>query len=226
MSLDDLNLDGVRLAVLDVDHTLVDGSTAFWFGVYLARRRQMPWTMLVRGAWWGVKHRTGYIDVETVMQGSAVHLGGMSGELIDRMTEEAFEQHIRPRIFPQARELVERCHELGIATLLLSASGDPMVRHVARDLGIPDHIGNKLEMNDGIATGRLLQPYAYGVGKLDALEMYLADRAFDISECAGFADSRSDLPLLRELGFPHAVNPDRGLRREAEENAWPILDLV
>jgi len=226
LGLENLRLDGVRLAVLDVDHTLVDGSTAFWFGYYLARHGEIPWSTLMRGGYWAIKHRTGFIDVEAVMQGSAGHLGGMSTEHIDHLTEQSFKTHIQPRIFGQAREIVARCHDLGIQTLLLSASGSQMVEQVARELGVPDHIGNELEMSDGIATGRLLQPYAYGVGKLDALESYIAERSIDLEQCAGFADSQSDLPLLRRLGSPHAVNPDRTLRREARENAWPILDLT
>ena len=225
MSLENLNLDSVRLAVLDVDHTLVDGSTAFWFGYHLVRRRQIPWTMLVRGAWWGVKHRTGYIDADTVMQGSASHLRDMPREHIDRMVEQAFERHVRHRIFSQARELVRRCDERGVDTLLLSASGAPMVRQVALELGVPNHIGNQLEMQDGVATGRLLRPYAYGEGKVEFLMRYLENRDVQLSECAGFADSRSDLSLLRSLGSPHAVNPDRTLREEARAKAWPILDL-
>lgn len=225
MSLDGLRLDGVRLAVFDVDHTVVNGTTALWFGYYLARRGQLPWSTLIRGAVWATQHRAGMIDTETVFQSSAKAFGGMSMALIEEMTKESFERYVRPRIYADAREIVTRCEARGIATLLLSASGYQMVQEVGRELGIADLIGNHLEVEDGMATGRLLRPYAYGIGKLRFLEEFIAARSISLGECAGFADSYSDAPLLRAMGFPHAVNADRRLRREARTRSWSILDL-
>jgi len=35
----------------------------------------------------------------------------------------------------------------------------------------------------------------------------------------------TDLPMLEAVGHPTAVNPDRGLRRAATENGWPVLSF-
>ena len=49
-----------------------------------------------------------------------------------------------------------------------------------------------------------------------------ARESFDLGASTAYSDSHSDLPLLEAVGHPVVVNPDRGLRREAERRGWPI----
>ena len=64
---------------------------------------------------------------------------------------------------------------------------------------------------------------ATGAAKLDCLEAEVG--SFDYSLATAYANSASDLPLLRACGTPVAVNPDRVLRHAAFEARWPILRL-
>ena len=111
----------------------------------------------------------------------------------------------------------------GIPVLLLSASGEKMIERIARDLDVEYCIGNRLEFEDEVCTGRLHKPYVYGAGKLVLLEGFIAERGIDLAGCAAFADSQSDLPLLEAVGFPHAVNPDRRLRKVVQQRGWPVV---
>ena len=63
-----------------------------------------------------------------------------------------------------------------------------------------------------------------GPGKLEALRLALGD--VNLQEAFAYADSASDLALLRACGRPAAVNPDRTLHRVAREEGWPILVLA
>ena len=45
----------------------------------------------------------------------------------------------------------------------------------------------------------------------------------DLSQCYAYSDSASDLPMLRAVGHPVAVNPDGKLERHARANGWPIV---
>ena len=54
----------------------------------------------------------------------------------------------------------------------------------------------------------------------------LAEReGYDLAECTAYSDSHTDLPFLEVVGHPVAVNPDRRLRRIAQERGWPILEF-
>jgi phosphoserine phosphatase len=63
----------------------------------------------------------------------------------------------------------------------------------------------------------------YGDGKVQALRLALGE--IDLRGAFAYADSASDLPLLRACGHPVAINPDRSLRRVARRSGWPILTL-
>lgn len=75
----------------------------------------------------------------------------------------------------------------------------------------------------GAHTGLLAAPFCHGPGKLLRLEQVLGWR--DLERATAYADSGSDLPVLRACGTPVAVNPDRALRSAATASGWPILDL-
>ena len=45
----------------------------------------------------------------------------------------------------------------------------------------------------------------------------------DLAASYAYSDSESDLPMLRVVGHPVAVNPDAELRRVAREEGWEIM---
>jgi hypothetical protein len=50
-------------------------------------------------------------------------------------------------------------------------------------------------------------------------------RGYDMSECYAYSDSETDVPMLSAVGHPHAVNPDKVLRRMATDHSWPVLQF-
>ncbi|NEE58659.1 HAD hydrolase family protein, partial [Streptomyces sp. SID8455] len=65
--------------------------------------------------------------------------------------------------------------------------------------------------------------YAYGPTKAEAVRALAVSEGYDLSRCYAYSDSATDVPMLEAVGHPHAVNPDRALRREATLREWPIL---
>jgi phosphoserine phosphatase len=77
--------------------------------------------------------------------------------------------------------------------------------------------------DDGLYTGEL-EYYAYGPTKAEALHE-LEAKGIDLSASYAYSDSHTDLPLLEAVGNPVAVNPDRELRKIAEEREWLIREF-
>jgi phosphoserine phosphatase len=50
-----------------------------------------------------------------------------------------------------------------------------------------------------------------------------AREGYDLSESFAYSDSESDLPMLRAVGHPVAVNPDSHLLRVAREEGWQVM---
>lgn len=76
--------------------------------------------------------------------------------------------------------------------------------------------------DDGCYTGEI-EYYAYGPTKAEAIKALAESEGYDLSRCYAYSDSATDVPMLESVGHPHAVNPDRTLRREAALREWPIL---
>ena len=108
--------------------------------------------------------------------------------------------------------------------MLVSASGDEMVRPIGELLGVTDVIATRMSIVDGRYSGEV-EFYAAGPSKVEGVREMAAERGYDLAECYAYSDSSSDLPLLEAVGHPSAVNPDRALRRVAIENAWPMLEF-
>ena len=127
-------------------------------------------------------------------------------------------------VTPAARFLLQRHLDTGDFCVVLSASPHELVEAVTIALGAHRAVGTHLEVVDGRLTGRLDGPFAYGAGKLEALEREVG--RIDLADAIAYADSKSDLPLLERCGTAVAVNPDRALRRTAAAHGWPIVDLA
>jgi len=98
------------------------------------------------------------------------------------------------------------------------------VEAIADDLGFDGALGTICQVRDGCYTGRALR--ALHAEAKAACVRELAEReGFDLSACTAYSDSHTDLPFLDAVGNPVAVNPDRELRRVAQERGWPVLEF-
>jgi hypothetical protein len=80
-------------------------------------------------------------------------------------------------------------------------------------------------IEEGRYTGEIAY-YVYGTAKADAVRELADISGYDLSESYAYSDSSTDLPMLEAVGYPHAVNPDRLLRKESIARGWPVLDFT
>ena len=152
-------------------------------------------------------------------------LKGVYFDNLLELADEHFEKVLEPAIFPGARELVDSGKKRGLRQVIVSGSLDFLVAPLARHLGIEDAITNRLELDAGVATGRLRKPIVAAAAKARFIQEYARDHDLDLLESYAFSDSYSDYAMLAVVGRPAAVNPDRRLRRAAKEMRWPVMEL-
>ena len=153
------------------------------------------------------------------------HYKGMSEDRIAVLAEEVFTSVVKPRIFRGARDLIDKCHAAGQRVVLITGSLDWTVRPLSAHLGADDFIANRLEMNNGTATGKLLRPVVAGPEKAGLIVDDAAKAGHDLARCSAYSDSYSDVPMLSVVGHPSCINPDKKLRRLARAYDWPVLDI-
>jgi len=151
---------------------------------------------------------------------------GMSEDRLVTLSEELFEDVIKPKIFPRTRDLIEESRRAGCRQVLISGALDFTLRPLAEYLRVDDFIANRLEFFEGYATGKLAKPFVGGATKADIMRRYARQHGIDLAESWAYSDSFSDFPMLAVVGHPTAVNPDLRLRSVARSYDWPVLELT
>jgi len=154
-----------------------------------------------------------------------VRYKGESEDRLRAMAQELFDSVLKDAIFPGAYELIDKSRQLGLRQVIVTGALDLTVQPLARHLKIDDYVTNRLEFVDGYATGRLLPPIMAAATKASWMRIYAEKENLNLSDCYGYSDSLSDLPMLSVVGHPTAVNPDIRLRSTALQHDWPVLDL-
>lgn len=148
---------------------------------------------------------------------------GWPAEEVKSIVNETLEELIAPSVYAEAAALIEAHRSAGRAVVLVSASGEEMVAPIGRMLGATDVIASRMKIgDDGRYTGEI-DFYAAGPAKAHAIKEFASERGVDLDVSFAYSDSITDEPMLRTVGYPRAVNPDRGLRRLAQEEGWPQL---
>lgn len=129
---------------------------------------------------------------------------------------------INPLVYDEAVALIEEHRAAGRDVVIISASGSEVVEPIGAMLGVDQVIATTLVEKDGRYTGEV-DFYAYGPNKAVAMERLAEQHGYDLDASYAYSDSETDAPMLRAVGHPFAVNPDKALRKIAEENDWPIL---
>jgi HAD superfamily hydrolase (TIGR01490 family) len=148
-------------------------------------------------------------------------LEGLSVDLMREIASEAWDPVLKPLVYREALDLASSHTARGEPVYIASAALQEVVEEVSNRLGFAGAIASRAELRDGVYTGRL-ERRLYGQAKADALVDLAATGGLDLSTSTAYSDSHSDIPFLDAVGHPVAVNPDRELRRTAEERGWRV----
>lgn len=157
-------------------------------------------------------------------RGAARLARGWDADAVRAVGVEAAEELVG-HVAPYARPLVEGHQAAGRPVVLATATPDHLVRPLAERLGFDDVIATRYHEEDGAFTGRLDGEFVWATGKRAAVASWAKAHGTDLAASYAYSDSVYDVPLLRLVGHPHAVNPDPRLLAVASAARWPVLHL-
>lgn len=152
-------------------------------------------------------------------------ISGWDVQVVRQSVAETLHTIIEPLVYDEAIELIEHHQAAGRDVIIVSASGNEVVEPIGAMLGADHVIATRLVEAEGHYTGEI-EFYAYGENKATAMRELAAERGYDLAASYGYSDSETDEPMLRAVGHPFAVNPDKTLRRIAMAAEWPILQFA
>ena len=206
----------------DVDHTLTRHSTGRRFMEQGLRMGHFSLRLLLHMPVFYVRYRMGMITQRDLRKEVAAIRGRTQAELT-LIADAAVAYSMQHDLFEDAVETVTRFQALGIPTVIATSSLDILVRPLAERLGMDGVIATELEFENGVATGRASGIPCVGDEKLRRVLEFIRLHNAVAADCGFYTDSVNDLPVLRALGKPVAVNPDPRLRRIALRNGWQVL---
>ena len=213
-------------AFFDLDKTLIEGSSAFQFGRAAYRAGLLPRRQLLADAVANVRFRLrGATDDDSLALRDRISasLGGTRVVDLERLGADVL-AGILPRVYPQMLALAHEHQDAGRRAYIVTAASQELADILAQVLVLDGAIGSNLsEVIDGVYTGRPTGLFVYRAGKAQAIEELAAREGIDLAASFAYSDSESDLPMLRAVGRPVAVNPDRKLAQIARQEGWQIL---
>ncbi len=150
---------------------------------------------------------------------------GWDVEVVRQAVSETLHTIIDPLVFEEAVTLIEQHQAAGRDVIIVSASGVEVVEPIGAMLGVDHVIATTLVVESGRYTGDVAF-YAYGPNKAVAMRDLAAERGYDLAGSYAYSDSETDAPMLAAVGHPFAVNPDKALRKIADDEGWPVLTFA
>ena len=145
---------------------------------------------------------------------------GASVEGIDRLIDRHVGEFMLQKASSASIRRVREHRAAGHRTILITAAAEPFVKPFAPLFDLM--IAAELQVVDGRYTGFMFEPPLVGEARAAWLRRYAMQEGIDLKHSYAYADSHSDLPLLRAVGNPVVVSPDSALYRYARRRRWPI----
>jgi HAD superfamily hydrolase (TIGR01490 family) len=216
-------------AFFDVDNTLMRGASIYHFARGLAARGMFGPADLARLTWGQLAFRLRGTEnsdhIDAAREAALAFVAGHKVTDIVALGEEIYDDTMADRIWEGARELTQRHLEAGQRVWLVTATPVELANILARRLGLTGALGTVAESADGLYTGRLVGGLLHGEAKAAAVQALARREHLDLSRSSAYSDSANDLPMLRLVGHPNAVNPDQQLLAEARQRNWPVHDF-
>ena len=212
-------------AFFDLDRTLMSGSSGFFWARAAARAGIISRRRLAGDAVENLRFRLrGSTDdsAERVMTRVGELIAGKRAVDFERLGPQVM-AGVLPRLYPQMLDIAWGHQDEGRHVYIVTAATQETAAMIAHVLGFDGGLGTRLEAVDGAYTGKLDGLFAYRDGKPALMRELAAERGIDLAASFAYSDSESDLPMLRAVGHPVAVNPDAELARIAREEGWEIL---
>jgi HAD superfamily hydrolase (TIGR01490 family) len=212
-------------AFFDLDRTLMAGSSAFQFGRAAYKSGLMSRRALAHDAWENLRFRlVGSTDERTdaLRERIAKSLEGVRVRDMQRLAPDVL-AGVLPRLYPRMLEIAYEHQDAGRPIFICTAASQEIAELMAIVLTFDGAVGSVAEVVDGQYTGRSGGPFTYREGKAQAIRELAEREGIDLAASWAYSDSESDLPMLRAVGHPVAVNPDAPLTRVARDEGWEIL---
>ncbi len=217
----------MRLALFDLDNTLLAGDSDFEWAQFLISKGVLDREVYeARNQAFYDQYKAGSLDIHEFLDFQLKPLARYARSQLDAWHLEFMRDRIIPMVATGTPGLLQR--HVNHVRVIVTATNSFVTAPIARHLGVVHLIATEPEQLDGEFTGRVAGLPSFKEGKVTRLEQWLVAQGktwAEVTESWFYSDSLNDLPLLARVSHPVAVDPDDTLRGHAQAHGWPVISL-
>jgi len=219
----------VKLALFDLDNTLLTGDSDFEWAQFLIGQGVIDRELYeAKNLAFYAQYKAGTLDIHEFLDFQLKPLSRHARRVLDEWHEEFMRSKVRGMMGQPAQDLVDKHRAAGDVCVIITATNSFVTAPIARAFGVEHLIATEPEQRNGEFTGRVAGVPSFREGKITRLEGWMGERGWDwdsFSDTTFYSDSLNDLPLMSLVKNPVAVDPDATLRAHAEQHGWSIISL-
>jgi HAD superfamily hydrolase (TIGR01490 family) len=209
-------------AFFDLDNTILKINS----GEALLRRAYQNGSLstwkLMNAYYLAILYKLNLIDPSTIIEKLSSWLAKSAVNDIESLCLEMVEKDLIPAVRPEIMNAIKMHKEQGAKLVILSSAITSICYRLAEHLGMDSVICSELEVVNQQYTGSPVGKFCFRDEKLNRMNQYLHTNNYSLEDAYYYADSIDDLAVLRSVGHPVCVNPDKSLERIARERQWAI----
>lgn len=209
-------------AFFDLDHTITASVSGKELVLAANKKGFMSRFDLIHALSLSMGYRMKLIKPATAIARMGKWVEGLPAAILEDLSSEIFSQVLVPSIYPQVSEELTFHRERNAGIVILSSTINPLCRMMARHLGIDDTLCSDMEDSEGILTGHTIGDFCFGEEKAIRLKSYCEKNNSSPEDAWYYGDSMDDLPVLKIVGNPVCINPEKKLSKIAVKNGWKI----
>ncbi|MGR9014912.1 MAG: histidinol-phosphatase [Gammaproteobacteria bacterium] len=216
----------MSLAIFDLDNTLIADDSDYLWGQFLVDQGIVDKDHYESAnAKFYDDYKQGTLDIVEFLRFSLKPLADNNPEQLYQWRAQFIEQAIKPLLLMPAQQLIEKHKSRGDTLLVITATNRFVTEPIVHLYGIKNLLATTPEFISGRYTGGFNGIPCFREGKVKLLEAWLKDSNETMKDSWFYSDSHNDLPLLKLVDHPVAVDPDEKLTEYADAANWPIISL-
>ncbi len=219
----------LNLALFDLDNTLLAGDSDYNWSLFLIEEGLLDAkTHHDRNEQFYLDYKNGNLDIFAFLRFQLQPLSQHPKKFLDELHVKYMQKVIKPMMTDKAQALVNQHKAAGDLCVVITATNSFVTKPIATAYGIEQLIGTDPEMVNGQYTGGVSGVPSFQEGKVTRINQWLAERGKTLSDYEKsyfYSDSHNDLPLMKLVTNPVAVDADATLTAYAIEKNWPMISL-
>ncbi len=217
-----------RLVLFDLDNTLLGGDSDHAWGEFLIARKLVDESKhRAQNDYFYAQYKQENLDIHAYVKFTLAAILDFTMDDLNQLHDAFMQEAVAPLMLNKAISLVDQHKAAGDYCVIITATNEFITAPIADKFQVDQLLATELERENGHFTGNISGTPCYQFGKVKKLEQWLDSRndTLSFADSIFYSDSINDLPLLRKVTTPVAVDPDEKLREIALHAGWQIISL-